>query len=108
LRLNQIVVQSGLLVLLLAVVTAGITTVGSAMVVISFKDRERSQLVYSMGVLIAASASYLVDLSPFRTLSRLAINDAYTGLWQVAVFALFLVLLIILLLQAGRRFVYRA
>lgn len=87
LRLNRIDVQNVALVLLLAGIVAGIVAVAAAFVTLAFRDRERSQFVYALFVLVAASASYLFDLSPIKTLTRLAIGDVFTSAANVAGFA---------------------
>jgi hypothetical protein len=64
---------------------------------------ERSQFIYSLILLASAAISTLLSLSPLTTLSRLAIGDAYTSGWNVAVFAAFLAGLYFLLLKTSRR-----
>ncbi|MBI5653814.1 MAG: ABC transporter permease [Chloroflexi bacterium] len=103
LRLNRIEIQNFALVLILATIIAGMVAVASAFVAIVFKDRERSQFVYSLMVLVGASASYLFDVSPIKTLTRLAIGDYFTSALNVAVFALTLGALGIVLILGIRR-----
>lgn len=103
LRVNRIEIQNLALVLALATIMAGIVTVASAFVAIVFRDRERSQFVYSLLVLVGASASYLLDVSPIKTITRLAIGDYFTGAAQVAVFALTLAALMLALWIGVRR-----
>jgi ABC-2 type transport system permease protein len=86
LRVNHIDVQNLALVWALAAIVAGIIAVTSAFITLVFKDRERSQFVYALLLLVATSASYLLDVSPIRTMTRLAIGDAFTGAANVAVF----------------------
>ena len=69
--LNRIAVQNPGWVLSLAVIVAGITSTGAAVVAVLFRDRERSQFVYSLVLLAAVAISYLLDISPIKTLSRL-------------------------------------
>lgn len=104
LRLNRIEVQNVALVLLLAAIVAGIIAVASAFVTLAFKDRERSQFVYALFILVAASASYLVDLSPIKTITRLAIGDAFTGAANVAVFAGVFGAMLVVFFWATKRF----
>jgi ABC-2 type transport system permease protein len=103
LMLNRIHVQNGGLVLLLAAITAGITAVGAGLVAVLFKDRERSQFVYSLSLLALIAFSTLLDVSPVKTLSRLAIGDPFTNAWTVAAYALFLAALLVLLSRLTRR-----
>ncbi len=95
--------QNLLWVLALAVTVAGIAATAAALGAILFKDRERSQFVYSLTLLAAVAISTLLDLSPIQTLSRLAIGDAYTNGWSVAVFLVPLCVLYVLSLRVSRR-----
>ncbi len=103
LRLNGVVVQSAGWVVLMAEIIAGILAVLAGLVVAVFKDRERSQFVFSLVLLAAAGASYLLDLSPVQVIARLATGDYATNGWNVAVFALVLAALSAALLRAARR-----
>ena len=87
LRLNRIDVQNAPLVLGLAAIVAGIVAVASAFVATVFKNREQSQFVYSLFILLAGSAGYVLDLAPIKLMTRLAVGDAFTGAANVAVYA---------------------
>ena len=102
---NGITIQNSVWILLLAVTVAGITTTAAALGATLLRDRERSQFVYSLVLLTAVAISTLLDLSPIKTLSRLAIGDYYTNGWNVMVFAIFLAALWLLLLRISRRLV---
>jgi hypothetical protein len=54
-------------------------------------------------LLAAAAISTLLNLSPITAMSRLAIGDAYTNGWNVAVFAAFLGGLYFILTKLSRR-----
>jgi ABC-2 type transport system permease protein len=101
--LNGIAIQHTTWILLLALIVAGITSTSAALGAVLLKDRERSQFIYSLILLASAAISTLLNLSPITTLSRLAIGDAYTSGWNVAVFAAFLAGLYFLLLKMSRR-----
>jgi ABC-2 type transport system permease protein len=103
LQLNGIAIQHTAWILLLALIVAGITSTSAALAAVLLKDRERSQFIYSLILLASAATSTLLSLSPITTLSRLAIGDAYTSGWNVAVFAAFLAALYFLLLKMSRR-----
>jgi len=103
LQLNGIAIQHTAWILLLALIVAGITSTSAALGAVLLKDRERSQFIYSLILLAGAAISTLLDVSPIKTLSRLAIGDHYTSGWDVAVFAVFLTALYILLLKTSRR-----
>jgi ABC-type Na+ efflux pump permease subunit len=105
LRLNGIAIQNTGWILLLALIVAGITSTSAVLGAVLLKDRERSQFIYSLSLLAATSISTLLNASPITTLSRLAIGDAYTGGWSVAIFAIFLAGLYFLLWKLSRRLV---
>jgi ABC-2 type transport system permease protein len=102
LRLNGIDIRSPLWVLLLAIITAGIVCTLSATVAVLFKDRERSQFVFSLALLAVTSLSFILNFSPIQTISRLAIGDYYTGPLDVLAFGAVLAVLMIGMLRATR------
>jgi len=103
LQANGIAIQNTAWILLLALIVAGISSTFAALGGVLLKDRERSQFIYSLLLLAAAAISILLNVSPITTMSRLAIGDAYTSGWNVAVFAVFLAGLYLLLLKLSRR-----
>jgi len=103
LGLNGIVVQNVVLVVSLALVIAALIAVMSAFVVLAFHDRERSQFVYSLFVLLAASVSYIFDLSPIKVITRLAIGDAFTGVFDVLKYVLVLVIAFVVFWEGLKR-----
>ncbi|RPH60928.1 MAG: ABC transporter permease [Chloroflexi bacterium] len=103
LMLNGISIQNFGWIFLLAVIIAGITSTTAALGAVLLKDRERSQFIYSLALLAAASLSTLLDISPIKTISRLGIGDFYTNGWHVAFFAAVLAALFLLLLKTSRR-----
>jgi hypothetical protein len=105
LQLNGIAIQNTGWILLLALIVAGITSTSAMLGAVLLKDRERSQFIYSLILLAATSISTLLNVSPITTLSRLAIGDAYTGGWNVALFAVVLGGLYLLLWKLSRRLV---
>jgi len=105
LQLNGIAIQHTGWILLLALIVAGLTSTSAMLGAVLLKDRERSQFIYSLILLAAASISTLLNVSPITTLSRLAIGDAYTGGWDVAMFAALLAGLYFLLWKLSRRLV---
>jgi ABC-2 type transport system permease protein len=103
LQFNGTVIHHPVWILLLALTIAGITSTSAALSGVLLKDRERSQFIYSLILLAAAAISTLLNISPVTTLSRLAIGDAYTGGWNVALFAAILAGLYLLILKMSRR-----
>jgi ABC-type Na+ efflux pump permease subunit len=90
LNLNRISIQNPALILLLAGLIAALSAVSSACVVCFFKDRERSQFIYSLGLLFVAGLSSLLNISPVQTISRLAIGDPFVGALDVMLYAVIL------------------
>ena len=90
LHFNGIAVQNLGLVLLLATVVAAINAVGAAFIAAYFKDRERSQFMYSLFILMAAGTSYFLDASPITLMTRLATGAYDTGILDVATYAILL------------------
>jgi ABC-2 type transport system permease protein len=102
-RLNGVQVQNGGWMFLMAVIIAGILAASGGLVAAVFKDRERSQFVFSLFLLAAAGASYLLDLSPIQVIARLAVGDLATNGWDVALFGGVLAGVVIVLLRSTRR-----
>ncbi len=102
-QLNGIVIQNTGWILLLAVIVASLTSTSAMFVAVFLKDRERSQFIYSLALLAATGIGTLLDISPVKTISRLGIGDPYTNGWNVAVFAVLLLVLYLFLVKASRR-----
>ena len=102
LKVNSIAVDNPWLVLALSAIIAGITSVGAAFIAVIFRDRERSQFVYSLFLLVSASASYMFDLSPIKKISRLAIGDYYTGIPDVMIFVVMLAALLVIFARSSK------
>jgi ABC-2 type transport system permease protein len=105
LRLNRSHVLNLGLVLLLAAVVTAIIAVGSAFISVYFKDRERSQFAYSLLIPLSIGASHLLYVSPMTLLTRLATGDHYTGLAQVTVYAVLLMVLAIAFFSVAEKLV---
>ncbi len=103
LQLNGTTIQNTGWILLLALIVAGITSTSAALGAVLLKDRERSQFIYSLMLLAAAAISTWLNISPITAMSRLAVGDAFTSGWNVALFGLFLVGLYFVLSKASRR-----
>ena len=103
LRLNQIDIQNIGLVLALAALVAATNIVLSAFTATSLHDRERSQFVYSIFIVFAASASSLFDAAPIQMMTRLATGDYYTGIADVAKYAAVFVVLLAIFFRATKK-----
>jgi ABC-2 type transport system permease protein len=103
LRLNQIQIQTIGLVLVLAFLVAALNVVGSALVAVAFHDRERSQFVYSIGIVAVLAIGTFFNFSPLNLMTRLASGDAYAGLADVAVYAVVVGGLLLVFFRAAAR-----
>lgn len=103
LSFNHIYIQNILPVLALAAIIAAFVAVGAALLSLYFKDRERSQFIYSILLITVASLSYLVNPSPIGLLTRLAVGDPGVGPLNVLLYVLPLAALLVLLLVGTRR-----
>lgn len=77
--------NAGLIILLSLLVTAVIAMLALTVALI-FRDRERSQFIYSLLILVLFTVSYFVSPSPFALVARLATADPYVGIAQVLVY----------------------
>ena len=105
LRLNDIVIENAGLVIALGIVVASAISVLTAVMALYFKDRERTQFVYSIILVLLIAGSYFLDPSPFGLITRLAAGDPGLGIMQVALYALPLAVVGFLLLNLSRRLV---
>jgi len=94
LRLNSFAIQNLGLVLFFAILVAVIITLLALMIAMIFRDRERSQFVYSVTVVIAVGISFFVDPSPFGVVSRLATGDLFLNPLSIILYVLPLILLL--------------
>ncbi len=105
LRLNDIVIQNTLLVIMLGIVFAAVISVVTAVTALYFKDRERSQFVYSILLMALIGGSYFLNPSPFGLITRLASGDPSLGILQVFLYVIPLVVAGIIFLNVSRRLV---
>jgi len=88
LRLNGFPMQNLGAVLTLSIIIAAFVSFGAGIIGLYFKDRERSQFIYSIALLATAGLSYLFNPSPFGLMTRLAIGDHHVGMPEVALYIL--------------------
>lgn len=103
LRLNNIVIQNAGMVILLGVVIAAAISVVTAIMSLCFKDRERTQFVYSIVLVALIGGSYFLNPSPFGLITRLAAGDPAMGIFQVVLYAVPLVAIGLLFLKVSRK-----
>jgi ABC-2 type transport system permease protein len=103
LSFNHIYIRNVVAVILLAGIIAAFVAAGSALISLYFKDRERSQFLYSVLLLTVASISYLFNPSPISLMIRLATGDPGVGIIHVLLFFIPLAALLALLFYGTRR-----
>ena len=80
-------------VLLVAIIIAATISLGTAIIALYFRDRERAQFVYSILLVAAVGGSYFLNPSPFSLITRLAAGDPGMGLVNVAPYLIPLVII---------------
>lgn len=93
LRLNHVYIQNLGLVLLFCGIVGVLVSLGAATISLYFKDRERSQFVYSIGLIVTLGLSYFLNPSPSNLIARLATGDPYAGIQHVAIYLVPLIIL---------------
>lgn len=105
LRLNGIIIENVSLVVALGVIIAAAISVVTAIMALYFKDRERTQFIYSIVLVALIGGSYFLNPSPFGLITRLAAGDPALGIYQVGWYAIPLVAAGLLFLKVSRRLV---
>jgi ABC-2 type transport system permease protein len=105
LRLNGIVVQNAGLVVTLGILIAAVISVVTGIMALYFKDRERTQFVYSIVLVALIGGSFFLNPSPFGLITRLATGDPALGILQVALYAIPLIVAGTLFFKVSRRLV---
>lgn len=105
LRFNGVRMQNPELILLLAAAIAAIISVGSALISTYFKDRERSQFVYSLFVSLSGGMSYFFDLSPTTLMTRFATGDYYANIADIAMYFILLLALVATLSLVAKKLI---
>jgi ABC-2 type transport system permease protein len=106
LRLNNIIIHNPTLVIIFAVIIATAISVGTAVIALYFKDRERAQFLYSLTLVAVVGGSYFLNPSPFSLITRLAAGDPNIGLLQVALYAIPLIATGILFFNVSKRLIW--
>lgn len=102
--LNRTELHNIPLLLAMGALLAAMLGTMAAFVAVWFKNREQAQFVYALLLMGGIGLSFLLGVSPLTTISRLAIGDAFTGVWNVLFFALILgVMLLTLNVMLTRR-----
>ena len=86
LQFNGFAIQNLALVLAFAVIIAATISLAAALISLLFRDRERSQFIYSIIVVIAVGVSFFLDPSPFGMVARLATGDYYLNIGHVLMY----------------------
>jgi ABC-type Na+ efflux pump permease subunit len=86
LQFNGFAIQNLALVLAFAVIIAATISLTASLISMLFRDRERSQFIYSIIVVIAVGVSFFLDPSPFGMVARLATGDHYLNIGNVMLY----------------------
>lgn len=105
LTLNGINILNAGVVLLLSALGAVMIAVVAALLSLMFGDRERSQFVYALFILIVTGLSYFADLSPVALISRFAIGDPSVSFVHVAAYVVLALGLVTTLARVSRSLV---
>lgn len=95
LGLNGFVILNTGLILLLAVLVTAIVAMLALIVALVFRDRERSQFIFSLLILLLFVLCYFINPSPFALVARLATGDPYTGMAQLTGYLVLMVVLLV-------------
>jgi ABC-2 type transport system permease protein len=93
LRANSFSIQNLGIVLFFSMVISAIIALTALMVSMLFRDRERSQFIYSMVIVVIVGISFFLNPSPFGIIARLATGDTFLNIGQIFVYLLLLLLL---------------
>ncbi|MCA1953816.1 MAG: ABC transporter permease [Anaerolinea sp.] len=104
LRLNGTAIQHPVLILSLMTLMTGLICVLAATIVLLFRDRERSQFVYSLSLLAGNSLLFAIEGAPLKTMARFAVGDVLTTPLNLLPYAALLMLSLLLLLRFSHRF----
>lgn len=103
LRLNGIIIHRPALVLLLAAIIAATISFSAAIIALYFKDRERAQFMYSIGLVVGIGGSYFLNPSPLNLITKLAAGVQNIRMIEVALYTVPLIIIGILFLNVSKR-----
>ena len=86
LQFNGFAIQNLVLVLAFSMIIAATISLTASLISLLFRDRERSQFIYSIIVVIAVGLSFFLDPSPFGLVARLATGDHYLNAGHVMLY----------------------
>jgi ABC-2 type transport system permease protein len=107
LRFNRFYIQNLGLVLLFAIIVAVIIAIIAVLISMGFRDRERSQFIFAMVLLITVGLGFFLNPSPFSLVARLATGDHYIGAGQLIIYLIPMILLCIAFPFLSRKLVFR-
>lgn len=103
LQFNGFAIQNLALVLVFAVIIAATISLTAALISMLFRDRERSQFIYSIIVVIAVGLSFFLDPSPFGMVARLATGDHYLNVAHVMLYLVPVIILAAILPAVSKK-----
>jgi hypothetical protein len=83
---NGFIIHNPVTILLLATLITAIISTLALIVALNFRDRERSQFIYSLLILLLFSLSYFLNPSPFSLIARLATGDPWMNYMYLLVY----------------------
>jgi ABC-2 type transport system permease protein len=106
LRANGLFMQNPLWVLLMAVMVALVVGLIAATVALYFKDRERSQFVYSIMLIILVAGSYFIGASPISLIAKMASGVQNVGIINIISYVIIALIMGGIFFKASRRLVF--
>jgi ABC-2 type transport system permease protein len=93
LKANSFSIQNFGIVLIFSIIIAATIALTALMVSMLFCDRERSQFIYSLVIVVVVGISFFLNPSPFGIIARLATGDTFLNMSQIFVYLVPLLLL---------------
>jgi len=103
LRLNGTVISNPVTVVALAVISAALIAFIAAFVALYFKDRERSQFIYSIVLVAVVAGSAFVGFSPLGLITGLASGAGNQNLTAVVLYPLILAALAFIFFKSSKK-----
>jgi ABC-type transport system involved in multi-copper enzyme maturation permease subunit len=107
LRANGTIIINPAMVILIALAVAAVIAFIAAFVALYFKDRERSQFIYSMVLVVVVAGSTFIGLSPVNLITRLASGSGHYNLLAIAAYPVLLAVLGLVFFKYSKKLVYK-
>jgi ABC-2 type transport system permease protein len=107
LRANGTLIQNSWVVILIAVMAAAVIAFIAAMVALYFKDRERSQFIYSMVLVVVVAGSTFIGFSPVNIITTLASGAGQINFSTILAYPVLLAVLGLVFFKYSKKLVYK-